>query len=151
MSGTFWTSASRIFLPTFSRLRSTDERRPASRSFVVERLGVGLVALGDRQDDDLDGGQPQGEAPVVVLDEDAEEALEGAEQGPVDHVGPVLLAVLADVGHVEALGHVEIELDGRALPEPADGVLDLDVDLGTVEDGLALHPLVGHSRGSPGP
>src|SRR5512142_1353029 len=60
-----------------------------------ERLRVRLVALGDRQDDGLDGGQPEGEAPVVVLDEDAEEALERAEQGPVDHVGPVLLAVLA--------------------------------------------------------
>ena len=97
------------------------------------------------------GASQSGKAAVVVLDEDAEEPLERAEQGPVDHVGPVRLAVLADVGHVEALGHVEVELDGRALPEAADGVLDLDVDLGAVEDRLALHPLVGAGAGRRGP
>ncbi len=38
----------------------------------------------------------------------------------------------------------------RALPVAAQGVLDLDVDLGAVEDRLALHPLVGQAAGLQG-
>ena len=43
---------------------------------------------------------------------------------------------------VEALGQVEVALDGRALPLAADGVGDLDVDLRPVEGAAALVHLV---------
>ena len=59
-----------------------DRRSQAVRlEHPVEGPGVVLVALGDRQDDGLDGSEPEGKASVVVLDEDAEEPLQGAEQG----------------------------------------------------------------------
>ena len=38
---------------------------------------------------------------------------------------------------VEALGELEVELDGRALERPAEGVANLDVDLGAVERAVA--------------
>ena len=41
--------------------------------------------------------------------------------------------VLADVGQVEALRRVRVELDGRALPLAAERVGDVDVDLRSVE------------------
>ena len=43
----------------------------------------------------------------------------------------------------EALRQVEVHLYGRALPRAADGVLDLHVDLGTVEGPAALVHAVG--------
>ena len=46
------------------------------------------------------------------------------------------------VVEVEALGQVEVELHGGALPLAADGVEDLDVDLGAVEGAAALVHLV---------
>ena len=70
-----------------------------------------------------------------MLGEHAEEPLDGAEQRAVDHDGSVLGAVRAGVLEVEALGEVEVELDGRHLPGAAQRVLDLDGDLGSVERG----------------
>ena len=49
----------------------------------------------------------------------------------------VRLAVLGDVLELEPRRVVEVHLDGRALPGPVERVLDLDVDLGAVEDALA--------------
>jgi hypothetical protein len=43
------------------------------------------VAVGDRQHERLDGRQPERELARVVLDQDADEALEGAHQRAVDH------------------------------------------------------------------
>ncbi len=55
----------------------------------------------------------------------------------MDHHRLVGLAVLGDVLEAEAGGVVEVHLDGRALPGAVERVLDLDVDLGAVEDALA--------------
>ena len=76
-----------------------------------------------------------------MLGEHAEEPLDGAEQRAVDHDGSVLGAVRAGVLEVEALGEVEVELDGRHLPGAAQRVLDLDGDLGPVERST---PGIGH-------
>ena len=47
----------------------------------------------------------------------------------MDHHGSLALAIAGDVLEIETFGQVEVELDGRQLPRPADGVLDVDVDL----------------------
>src|SRR5271169_2888681 len=52
------------------------------------------------------------------------------------------LTVFADVLELEALGQGEVELHGGELPEAADGVHKLDVDLGAVEGGFAGDDLV---------
>src|SRR3954451_22783650 len=44
------------------------------------------VALADGEDPDLDGCEPEGERAGVVLGQNADEALEGAHQRPMDHV-----------------------------------------------------------------
>ena len=57
-----------------------------------------------------------------MLDEDSEEALDGAEEGAVDHDGLVRRAVFADVLELEAGGEVPVELHGGELPEAAQDV-----------------------------
>mmetsp|Transcript_16868 Transcript_16868/g.41828 ORF Transcript_16868/g.41828 Transcript_16868/m.41828 type:complete len:320 (+) Transcript_16868:702-1661(+) len=60
----------------------------------------------------------------------------------MQHDGLLLLAAARHVLEVEALGQVEVALDGRALPLAPDGVGDLDVDLRPVEGAAALVHLV---------
>ena len=99
------------------------------------------MPLGDRDRLDLDRREPRGEGAGVVLDEHAEEALQGAELGRVDHHRLVLGAVGAVVLELEARRLVEVVLDGRHLPGPADRVACLHRDLRAVERGPAR---VGH-------
>jgi hypothetical protein len=77
------------------------------------RLGV---AVGDRQHDALHRRQPDRELAAVVLDQQADEALERAEDRAVDHRRPVQRVVLAGVLEAEALGEVEVELHRAELP-----------------------------------
>jgi hypothetical protein len=74
----------------------------------------------------------------VVLDQEADEALEGAEDGAVEHDGAVLGAVLADIGRVEPLGQHVVELEGAGLPGAADRVGEVEFELRAVEGALAL-------------
>ena len=85
-----------------------------------------------------------------MLDEDAEEALDGAEDGAVQHPGGLLGVVLGAVGQPEAHGHVEVDLHRGALPSAPDGVLHLDVDLRAVEGTVALVDLVGQPAAGAG-
>ncbi|MBA7715223.1 hypothetical protein ES703_124264 [subsurface metagenome] len=78
-----------------------------------------------------------------MLDEDAKEALQGTKKSPMHHVRPVFPPILADECHVKALRQVKVELDGCTLPGATQGVLDLYVNLGPVEDRLAFFTLVG--------
>ena len=54
-------------------------------------------------------------------------------RGAMHHVGPLALAIGVDVLDLEALRHIEVELDGGQLPFPPEGVLHLEVDFRTVE------------------
>ncbi len=58
------------------------------------------------------------------------------------HNGAVLLSVLADIFQIEALGHLEVELNCAALPGSAYAVLQMEVNFGTVERAVALVYLV---------
>ncbi len=98
---------------------------------------VVLVRLGDRNADHLHRGEPGRERARVVLGEHTEEPLDGPEQRPVDHDRPLLGAVGPGVLQLEALGQVEVELDGRHLPRASQGILGLHGDLRTVERGAA--------------
>ena len=62
------------------------------------------MAIGDRNDDDLDRSAPDREGTGEVLDEDADEALQRAVDGAVDGHRPNVVAVLVDVSEVETLG-----------------------------------------------
>ena len=95
------------------------------------------MPVGDRQDRRLHRREPQRERARVVLDEHAEEPLDRTEQRAVDHDRAVPLVVGADVVEVEALRHLEVELDRRHLPGPADRVARLHRDLRAVERAAA--------------
>ena len=56
----------------------------------------------------------------------------------MNHHGPVLLAVLAGVLQLEALGELAVQLDGAALPGAAQGVGQVEVQLGSVEGAVTL-------------
>src|SRR5271157_1793513 len=113
-----------------------------SLQLVADFVSVGVVLLADRDDDHLYRREPHRERARVVLDEHAEEALLRAVERAVYHQRLVPPAVLADILQREALRQGEVELHGRELPQAADRVHQLDVDLRPVERGLAGDQLV---------
>jgi hypothetical protein len=71
-----------------------------------------------------------------MLDQNSEEALDGAVQRAMDHQRLVRLAVLANVFQREAARQREIELHGGKLPGAANGVNQFHIDLGAVKCGF---------------
>jgi hypothetical protein len=82
----------------------------------------------------------------VVLDQDPDEALEGAHERAVDHGRAVLGVVGAGVLQGEALGHVVVELDRSELPRAPDRVGHVQVDLRPIERAVAGVPLEVQAR-----
>ena len=99
--------------------------------------GIGGVRFGDRQHHGLHRRQPGGQSAGVVLDQDAGEALQRAEQRAVQHDRALALAVFIDVIDAEALGQIHVHLQGAALPVAADGVAQHEFQLGAVERAFA--------------
>ena len=77
---------------------------PRPRSAAARLRGIVVGVGGDGRHHHLHRREPQREGAGVVLDQHAEEPLHRAEDRPVQHHRPVLLAVLADVGGVQPLG-----------------------------------------------
>ena len=121
-------------------------RKPAACKLVEDLLGVVGELVGDRQDADLLGGEPERERAGEVLDQDAHEPFHAAERGAVDHHRPVRLVVGAGVFEPEPLGQDVVELHGAELPLAADAVADDEVGLGAVERRLAGGFLVGQAH-----
>lgn len=63
----------------------------------------------------------------------------------MNHNGAMLLAVFADVGHIEAFGHEHIELNGAALPGTADGIFYMEIEFRTVKSAVSFIDLIGHA------
>ena len=91
----------------------------------------------DGEDPRLDWRKPSRESPAVILGEDADEALNRAKDDPVEHNRLDLLPVLVDVIAAEAMGEVDVKLDGPALPGSVHRVLQLEVELRPVEGPVA--------------
>ena len=72
-----------------------------------------------------------------MLDQDADEALERADDRAVEHDRAMLLAVLADVGRIEPLGQHGVGLDRADLPGAADRVGQVELELGRIEGAFA--------------
>ena len=92
------------------------------------------------------GASHSGSLPGGILDQDADEALERAEDRPVQHDRPMPLAVLADVGRAEPVGQHEVHLERPALPVAADRVGQHEFELRAVEGALARVELRPRSR-----
>ncbi len=54
------------------------------------------------------------------------------------HYGALFAAVLIHIGQAEIQRHLEIQLDGAALPGAAEGILKMEVYLRAVEGAVAL-------------
>ena len=108
---------------------------PQARSgkFLRDLLGIGVVLVGDRQQLGLHRGEPERECAREMFGQDTDKPFDASEHNPVDHHRTVFFTVLAGVGQVEPLGHLEVELDGAALPGASDRVLEVEVDLRPVE------------------
>src|ERR1700675_4924094 len=100
------------------------------------------MPLGNRDHGYLYGREPNRERSGVVFDQDAEEALDRAVEGAVDHERLFAGTVFGYVFEIEALRQVEVELHGRELPQAPDGVDQLDVDLRAIERGFSGDGLV---------
>ena len=72
--------------------------------FISYACGVVRLALGDVQDHHLVRREPEREGAGVVLDQDADEALERADDRAVEHHRRVARVVLADVLGAEPPG-----------------------------------------------
>jgi len=72
-----------------------------------------------------------------VLEEDRHEAFHRSEEGAVDHDRQRARVVGGDVGRVESLGRLEVELHRGHLVGATNGVASLHRDLGTVERAAA--------------
>ena len=107
--------------------------------------------VGNRQQDSLHRGQPDREGSGEVLDQDAHEALQRAQDHPVQHHRAMAFAIVAHVSEIKALRQGKIALNGSALPTALQGVFELDVDFGPVEGALALADAVGYAPGLEGP
>ena len=101
-------------------------------------MGVRGMAIRDRQDHHLDRREPERKIPAGVLDVDPDEALEGAQDRPVEHRRLVELTVPANVLEPEAPGHRHVDLDRRQGPGPAEHVLEIGLDFRCVEGGIAI-------------
>src|ERR1039457_897695 len=100
-------------------------------------LPVFVELLRDRNAPHLLGREPEREVAARVLDEDAEETLERAEDGAMEDHRAVFDAILRDVVQVEELRQVEVALDGAELPRSSKGVVYTEVDLRSVERTVA--------------
>src|SRR3989449_7418402 len=88
---------------------------------LVQRPRPRRLRVRNGQHAHLLGGEPERERPREVLDQEADEPLQRAEDRAVDHDRSMRPVVLTRVLESEALGLLEIELDRGALPLAADG------------------------------
>ena len=111
----------------------------------LQGFGPGAHLIGHGQQADLLSRQPKGKIARIILGHDPEEPFQRAEDGAVDHDRSLAGAIGGHVFEVEAFGEIEVKLDGGALPQTANCVFDLQVDLGAVEGSAPLVNFVGPS------
>ena len=125
---------------------------------IIHLSGEVQVQLRHREQGDLPGIEPEGPFACSLFSQNCDHPLQRAQNGSVDDDRPVeaCLDVLLDhvrvlnhfvlrvfvrgpglVLQVEALGQVEVELDGPALVLAFQGVVDLDIDFRAVEGPVA--------------
>src|SRR2546423_7337686 len=111
-------------------------------AIALQRFGDVIGVVGDffahRADFHLNRREPQREGSGIMLDQDAKETLDGAEQGAMHHERLMAGAVFGNVFQTEARGKIEVELYGGQLPGAADGIDELNIDFRAVEGGFTF-------------
>lgn len=81
----------------------------------------------------------------MVLDQNAYEALQRAQDGAMQHHRGLAGIVVGDVLRVQPAGQLKVDLQGAALPHAIEAVFQRELDLGSVERPLPRLQLVLHS------
>lgn len=85
----------------------------------------------------LPGAEPKGPAAASMFYENSQHALQGAANSPVDNDGALLLLSSIQVRQIKAPRQHKVQLNGGGLVSPAQGVLDVKVDLGRIKRPIA--------------
>src|SRR5262249_30542833 len=115
------------------------ESRPQARLFQrPERIpGVAAPARLDAGHDDLLGSEPGRNAAAVVLEEDAEKALQAPDQRSVEDDRLLPAARSVGEGQLEPPGQHQVDLDRPALPGASQAVAEHELQLGPIERALS--------------
>ena len=106
--------------------------------FFAHLVSVIRLHFGNGNDFHLNGSKPQGECACVMFRENCDESLNAAKHNTVNHDRSVLFAVLSHVRQVETFRHLEIQLNGSALPCSANAVFQVEVDFRSVKCAVAF-------------
>ena len=96
------------------------------------------MLIRDGQDLCLHRRKPAGESTGIVLNQDADKALNGAVNHAVQHDRTMLLAVLPHIGEIELLRHQHIKLNRAALPGTANGIFQMEIYFRAVESAVSF-------------
>src|SRR6202012_4642825 len=99
-------------------------------------FAIVVVTFCDGYQADLHGREPERKVPGVVLDEIGDHALHGADDGAMDHDGPVLPAVGGGIDQAELAGQMEIDLNGGVGLFVPHHIGELYIQFGAVKGGV---------------
>ena len=68
-----------------------------------------------------------------MLDQDAVKPFDGTKHCPMNHYRATLFIIGRNVFQVKSFRHLKIELNSPALPFPADGIGNFEINLGTIK------------------
>ena len=105
-------------------------------------LRIRIVLGTNRNDAHLNRRHPERERALEVLNQDADEALEGAHDGTVNHDRRLEGAIRCNVLEVKVQRQLEVQLNGAHLPFASQAVPHLEVDLRAIEGTVALIDLI---------
>ena len=133
------------------RQRGVPVVEPGAHSGFLQRPeripGVSCASL-DARHHDLLGGEPGGETTSVMLQEDAQEALETSDQGAVKDDRTVPAACAIEEAELEPRGQDQVHLDRPALPGASQAVAERELQLRPVERALSRLMAPGETCGS---
>ena len=133
------------------RQRGVPVVEPGAHSGLLERPeripGVSCASL-DARHHDLLRGEPGGETTAVMLEEDAEKALETSDQRPVEDHRTMPAAGASGEAELESGGQDQVHLDRPTLPGASQAVAQRELQLRPVERTLSRLMPPGETGGS---
>ena len=113
--------------------------------FFRQILTIITLIVGDIENHSLGWRQPGGECAFVFLNQNTDEPLERSEHRPVQHDRRPTLGIICHILGAKAARHGKIDLNGTALPYPADTVFQGEFDFRAVESAFARQQLPIHA------
>ena len=96
------------------------------------------MLISNRQNLCLYWSQPGWECTSIVLNKDTDESLNRTIYYTMNHNWTMFLAILTNIGQVKLLRQLHIQLDSTTLPGTANRILQMEINLWTIESTIAL-------------